>query len=138
MKTVILCLSLTGILLTACKKKPDAAPQTGGGEVSGVPGSPGAAGQAKMAFVPPVAGPADSPAAVAQSELDKKLASGNPQIQLQVLDDLLQAWNMSQSSPPKDLEDFVKAKMLVRLPQPPPGKRFAIDQKLGRVVLVSR
>jgi hypothetical protein len=85
-----------------------------------------------------VAGPANSPAAVAQSELEKKLASGNPQLQLQVLDDLLQAWNMSQGAPPKDLEDFVKAKMLLRLPQPPPGKRFAIDQKLGRVVLVSQ
>ncbi len=138
MKRAILCLSLSGLIFSSCRKKNEAAPSMGGGEAAGAPGAALAAGQPKSAFVPPVAGPANSPAAVAQSELEKKLASGNPQLQLQVLDDLLQAWNMSQSAPPKDLEDFVKAKMLIRLPQPPPGKRFAIDQKLGRVVLVSQ
>lgn len=70
--------------------------------------------------------------------MDKKLASGNPQLQLQVLDELLQAWVMSQNSVPKDLEELVRAKMLSKLPTPPPGKRFAIDQKAAQVVLVNR
>jgi hypothetical protein len=135
MNRAILCLSLAGLILASCKKNNEVALPTGGEDAAG---AQGAAGQPKSAFVPPVAGPANSPAAMAQSELEKKLASGNPQLQLQVLDDLLQAWNMSQSTPPKELEDFVKAKMLIRLPQPPPGKRFAIDQKLGRVVLISQ
>lgn len=135
MNRVVLCLSISGLLLSSCKKNSETLASPQSGEASG---APGAGGQPRAAFVPPVAGPANSPAAVAQSELEKKLASGNPQLQLQVLDDLLQAWNMSQGAPPKDLEDFVKAKMLLRLPQPPPGKRFAIDQKLGRVVLVSQ
>ncbi|NBV21157.1 MAG: hypothetical protein EBS05_04440 [Proteobacteria bacterium] len=79
--------------------------------------------------------PANSPAAIAQSELDKKLASGNPQLQLQVLDDLVQAWVMSKGSLPKDLEELVQAKMLNSVPAAPPGKRFVIDPKKGHVVL---
>jgi Fic family protein len=70
--------------------------------------------------------------------MDQKLASGNVQLQLQVLDELLQAWVMSQSTVPKDLEELVRAKMLAKLPTPPPGKKFAVDQKTARAVLVNQ
>lgn len=90
------------------------------------------------AFVPPLAVPPDSPAAKAQTELDRKLASGNPQLQLQVLDELLQAWAMSNPDLPKDLEEFVRAGMLTKIPPPPSGKRFLIDRKAGRVVLANQ
>ena len=67
--------------------------------------------------------------------MDKKLASGNPQLQLQVLDDIVQAWVMSKGTLPKDLEELVKAKVLNSVPPAPPGKRFVIDAKKGHVVL---
>lgn len=70
--------------------------------------------------------------------MDQKLASGNVQLQLQVLDELVQAWVMSQNSIPKDLQALVGAKMLTKVPTPPPGKRFAVDQKTGRVVLLNQ
>lgn len=82
--------------------------------------------------------PADAPVAKAQTELDRKLASGNPQIQVQVLDELLQAWAMSNPELPKDLEEFVRAGMLTKIPPPPPGKRFLIDRKKARVVLANQ
>ncbi len=67
--------------------------------------------------------------------MDQKLASGNPQLQLQVLDDLVQAWVMSKGSLPKDLDELVKAKMLNSVPAAPPGRRFVIDARKGHVVL---
>ncbi len=70
--------------------------------------------------------------------MDQKLASGNVQLQLQVLDELVQAWVMSQNSIPKNLEALVQAKMLTKLPAPPAGKRFAVDQRTGRAVLVNQ
>lgn len=88
--------------------------------------------------MPAVAAPPNSPAAIAQSELDRKLASGDVRLQLQVLDELLQAWNMSQPNPPKSLEDFVQAGMLRKLPTPPAGKRFLIDPKTAHVVLANQ
>jgi hypothetical protein len=92
----------------------------------------------KGAFVPALPVPADAPAAKAQTELDRKLASGNPQVQVQVLDEILQAWAMSNPELPKDLEEFVRAGMLTKIPSPPPGKRFLIDRKTARVVLANQ
>ena len=70
--------------------------------------------------------------------MDQKLASGNVQQQVQVLDELVQAWVMTKNSIPKDLEELVKAKMLSKVPIAPPGKRFAVDQKTGRAVVVNQ
>lgn len=39
---------------------------------------------------------------------------------------------------PKDLNVLVSAKMVPRLPPLPPGKRFAIDEKNLRVILVNQ
>ena len=70
--------------------------------------------------------------------MDQKLASGNAQLQLQVLNELLQAWSMSKNSAPKDLNEFVTAGMLTKLPVPPPGKKFALNQQGTAVVLVNQ
>ena len=131
MKLVIACCLLVALLSAGCRKKSGSADSNQSGDLP-------ATATPKGEFTPAAAVPADSPAGKAQSELDRKLASGNPQLQLQVLDELLQAWNMSKPAPPKDVEDFVRAGMLSKIPPAPAGKRFAIDQKSGHVVLVNQ
>lgn len=136
MKQAILCFAVMAVVIAGCRKKssgPDASPS----DPTPATGSSGSPAQ-KGTFTPAPAVPADSPAAKAHREMDQKLASGNPQLQLQVLDELVQAWVMSKGSPPKDLGELVKAKMLNSVPPAPPGKRFAVDQKQGRVVLANQ
>ena len=132
MKLAIACCLLAAFLSVGCRKKITPADSNPQATPSAAPAAP------KGEFTPPPAVPADSPSAKAHSEMDQKLTSGNVQFQLQVLDDLLQAWVMSQNSIPKNLEVLVQAKMLIKLPTPPPGKRFAVDQKTGRAVLVNQ
>ena len=136
MKHLILWSLLAAALAVGCRKRSTGpAPDAGAGAPS-QPSSGGATTPAPAGtFTPAPAVPADSPAAKAQKELDQKLASGNVQLQLQVLDDLVQSWVMSKGSLPKELEELVQAKMLTSLPTPPPGKRFVIDPKRGHVVL---
>ena len=134
MKQALLCLCAVVLLVAGCRKKANPSSEA-------VPVTPGAASDPASApapkgtFTPAPALPANSPAAKAHSEMDKKLASGNPQLQLQVLDDIVQAWVMSKGTLPKDLEELVKAKVLNSVPPAPPGKRFVIDAKKGHVVL---
>lgn len=137
MKLIIICCLLAALVSVSCRRKtPPADPGTPAA-TSQPDGSPAPAAP-KGEFTPAPAVPADSPAAKAHSEMDQKLASGNVQLQLQVLDELVQAWVMSQNSIPKDLQALVGAKMLTKVPTPPPGKRFAVDQKTGRVVLLNQ
>lgn len=138
MKRTLICCLLTVLVASGCRKKSSPSSEGSSGSPA-VPGGDSSKTQTPAgAFVPPLAVPPDSPAAKAQTELDRKLASGNPQMQVQVLDELLQAWAMSNPELPKDLEDFVRTGMLTKLPTPPPGKRFLIDRKTGRVVLANQ
>lgn len=137
MKYALLCCLLAVIASSGCRKRTSAPAGGAPANAEGNSSAPPNAQTPKGAFVPALAVPPDSPAAKAQTELDRRLASGNPQLQVQVLDELLQAWTMSKNDLPKDLEEFVKAGMLTRLPTPPPGKRFVIDRKSGHVVLTN-
>lgn len=132
MKLAITCCLLAILISVGCRKKTTPTDSKTAATPSDVPAAP------KGEFTPAPAVPADSPSAKAHSEMDQKLASGNVQLQLQVLDELVQAWVMSQNSIPKNLEVLVQAKMLAKLPTPPPGKRFAVDQKTGRAVVVNQ
>ena len=132
MKLAITCCLLSVILAVGCRKKTTPADSNTAATPTAAPAAP------KGEFTPAPAVPADSPSAKAHTEMDQKLASGNVQLQLQVLDELVQAWVMSQNSIPKNLDALVQAKMLAKLPTPPPGKRFAVDQKTGRAVLVNQ
>ena len=136
-KSLYFALAASTLAFGGCRKR--------GGTAASSPGttdpnasSSSAPAAPKGEFTPAPAVPADSPAAKAHSEMDQKLASGNVQLQLQVLDELVQAWVMSQNAIPKNLEALVQAKMLATLPSPPAGKRVAVDQKTGRAVLVNQ
>lgn len=137
MKRALTCCLLTALLAVGCRKKP-AATDSSATATGSDPSAASAPAAPKGEFTPAPAVPADSPAAKAHRELDQKLASGNVQQQVQVLDELLQAWVMAKGVIPKDLEELVKAKMLSKVPTAPPGKRFAVDQKTGRAVVVSQ
>ena len=136
-KSLYFALAASTLAFGGCRKR--------GGTAASSPGttdpkasSSSAPAAPKGEFTPAPAVPADSPAAKAHREMDEKLASGNVQLQLQVLNELVQAWVMSQNSTPKSLQVLVEAKMLTKLPNPPPGKRFAVDQKTTQVVLVNQ
>ena len=82
--------------------------------------------------------PPGSAAATALNEMDQKLASGDVQVQLQVLNQLLQAWVMSKNSFPDSVEEFAKAGTVAKIPAPPAGKRFAIDRNAVKGTLTDQ
>ncbi len=136
-KSLCFALAASTLAFGGCRKR--------GGTAASSPATPDAQDSSSSApaapkgnFTATPAVPANSPSAKAHSEMDQKLASGNVQLQLQVLDDVLQAWVMSQNTIPKDLGELVRAKMLSKLPVAPPGKRFAVDQKTGRAIMVNQ
>ncbi len=133
MHRAILCLFAVALTLSAACRKPANRETSSSGASPSVP-----ADAPKQEFLPTPALPPGSPAAQAQNEMDRKLASGNVQLQVQVLDDILQAWVMSKGTPPASLDEFVKAKMLVKLPAAPAGKKFAIDPKTQRVTVMNQ
>jgi len=138
MKSVLFVCILATLVSAGCRKRASTTAANAPVTPENAPAGATATQTPKGAFVPALPVPADAPAAKAQTELDRKLASGNPQVQVQVLDEILQAWAMSNPELPKDLEDFVRAGMLTKIPPPPPGKRFLIDRKSARVVLANQ
>lgn len=123
-------MTLLGVCLTACDKpvkteapKVAPPPQTATGE-------PAAPAPAPAAAV--------SPQAAALTAIQRDLASAEPEVYLPRLTELLNAWVMTKNDFPKDVDDFVKTKMISKLPTPPPGKKLAIDRQGMRVVLADQ
>ena len=123
-------MTLLGVCLTACDKpvkteapKVAPPPQTATGE----PDAPAPA---------PAAGA--SPQAIAANAIQRDLASADPDVYLARLTELLNAWVMSKNDFPQSVDDFVKSKMIPKLPTPPPGKKLAIDRTKMRVVLADQ
>jgi len=57
---------------------------------------------------------------------------------LEALNKSLTAYIMGQLKEPTTLEELVKAGYIKRLPQPPPGKKFALNGNRTAVVLVNK
>lgn len=129
----IVLLAVLGLSLTGCGDKPKPA------EPLRVAPPPRAA---TPEATPTGTEPAPPPAAVSQaaaiSAIQNDVASSDPEVYLKRLTELLNAWVMSRNSFPANLDEFVKAKMIPKLPVPPPGKKLAIDQKGMRVVLADQ
>ncbi len=134
MKRSIASIVLLGLALVGCKK------QTPPAEAPVVPPPPPQAVNAATTSdgTAPAPMPAVSPRAAALSAIERDMMSPNPEVYLKTLTDLLNGWVMSKNSVPTNVEEFVKAKMISRLPVPPSGKRLAIDRKAMRVVLVDQ
>lgn len=80
------------------------------------------------------------PAPVFPPEAIQQVANAekSPQASLALLNETLQNWVLRQNRFPTNLQEFVAAGMLPRLPIAPPGKRFVMDTQQKRVVLADQ
>ena len=132
MKLFLQLVTMTGLLAsTACRKEeypiapvppptkaPAAQSATSGADVVAAP------------YTPDVAGTALGP-------YQADLASTSPEAQLRGLNGVLSFWLATGRPFPQDLEQFVAAKLLPRLPTPPAGRSFALDP-VGRRIVFGR
>ena len=65
-------------------------------------------------------------------------AEKSPEASLELLNETLKDWLLRHPNFPKDLQEFVTARMLPRMPAAPPGKRFVMDVQQRRVVLADQ
>lgn len=82
--------------------------------------------------------PEGTPAAAAVKAMNEDLMSSDPQANLRILNQLVAGFTMSNNRLPVGLEELVKAKQISRVPPAPPGKKFVIDAKSNRVILVDQ
>lgn len=68
----------------------------------------------------------------------RKLISDDPEENLEVLNDALQAWIAAKGDLPEKIGDLVMEELLPMLPMAPQGKIFAIDRDAKTVVLVAK
>jgi hypothetical protein len=83
---------------------------------------------------PPAAPSAEAPAGPSTSapDADKQV------IEVKDLTAALHDWLIVHSNYPKDLNELVKENFIPKLPPAPPGKRFALDRRDHRVILVDK
>ena len=120
---------LTTVLLSACSQAPTPAPV----KITLAPppptsAAPGVASAPAPAFTPDVSGTAVAP-------YQRDLASKSPDEQVRGLNGVLSFWLDTGRPFPQDLNEFVAAKLMPRLPTPPPGKQFVLDAARRQVVL---
>ena len=68
---------------------------------------------------------------------NRKLISDDPQENLEVLNQALDAWLATHEELPEKIADLVMGDHLPMLPMAPVGQRFEIDQITKRIVLVA-
>ncbi len=77
----------------------------------------------------------NTPQAEAVSALNRDLSSGNPQLVLKRLNELVDAQEMSGKTAPKSVDDLVKAGLLTQPPIAPGGRRYVVNPKTRRFEL---
>ena len=93
--------------------------------------------------VPPKVEPTSPKTEPAKPELtpeeikNRKLISDDPQENLEVLNQALDAWLATHEELPEKIADLVMGDHLPMLPMAPVGQRFEIDQITKRIVLVA-
>ena len=93
--------------------------------------------------VPPKVEPSPPKTEPAKPELtteeikNRKLISDDPQENLEVLNQALDAWLATHEELPEKIADLVMGDHLPMLPMAPVGQRFEIDQITKRIVLVA-
>lgn len=65
-------------------------------------------------------------------------AEKSPEATLALMNDAMKDWLLRHPDYPRTVQEFVTARVLPKLPTPPPGKEFAIDRTRGVVVLVDK
>jgi len=86
--------------------------------------------------VPPKVEPA-KPELTPEEIKNRKLISDDPEDNLEVLNQALDAWLATHEELPEKIADLVMGDHLPMLPMAPMGQRFEIDRIIKRVVLVA-
>ena len=73
----------------------------------------------------------------APAPLPPSTAAG-PAVTLGDINRALNAWMQEHSHYPKDLQELADAKLIARLPPPPPGKKYVINQQTVKVELAEQ
>ena len=68
----------------------------------------------------------------------RKLISSDPEENLEVLNEALEAWIAQKGGLPEKLSDMVNGELLPMLPMAPQGKAFIIDRDAKRIVLAAK
>jgi hypothetical protein len=87
--------------------------------------------------VPPKTEPA-KPELTPEEIKNRKLISDDPEENLEVLNQALDAWLATHENLPEKIADLVMGDLLPMLPMAPVGQRFEIDRVTNRVVLVAK
>lgn len=131
MKLALTCCLLAVLVSVGCRKKRPAATEVSVSEAApatGVAGESAAAGRsAGGAQVSQAVPTLKGVAANSDHPMARALAGNDPQAHLRVLNELLMVWDQSQGKPLTSPDDFVKAGILSRLPNAPPGMRFSFN-----------
>jgi hypothetical protein len=133
----LLCLAFSAFLLACGKKESPArpAPQSGGGvSVEALAGSAAPAPPPQ----PGASAPNETPGADAAGDGPVANMTPEQEASLAEITQAIQTWMQVNSDYPKDFKQLVDAKLIKKLPTPPPGKRLAIDRKTIRVIYVDK
>ena len=120
---IVVGLVVSGVVLLAagCTKKPavvDTAPVSTGGQ--------------------PPTNPAEAATATAQSVVAPGSVGGNPTADLDALTQALRKYSIEHRSVPRTFAEMIAAGYVKNLPAAPPGKKFEIDPKTSRVILINQ
>jgi len=89
--------------------------------------------------VTPETQPKEGDGALSPAEIiARKLISTDPEENLEVLNEALEAWITQKGGLPEKLSDMVNGELLPMLPMAPEGKAFIIDRAAKRIVLAAK
>jgi hypothetical protein len=64
--------------------------------------------------------------------------AAEPAVTLEDINQALNSWMQVHSHYPKDLQELADVKLIARLPAPPPGKKYVINQQAAKVELADQ
>jgi hypothetical protein len=123
-------LSITGLafgLFSGCHREPSPAPSA----------APTAARSVSVDVASESAPPPPAPAgAAAPVEATTDEPTGS--VSLEQLNKAMKDYIVISPTPPDDLAELYRAKLIPRIPVPPPGKVYVVDKKKAQVTLVNK
>lgn len=136
MKSILLPVVIAALFMASgCRRRstptaPTPAPAPQAGEQNSPTATKGASGAALASPAVP-----NSPQAEAMNTLNRDLQSGNPQVVIARLNELLAVWEMSGKPLPGSVDDFVRGGLITQAPVPPGGGRYVINPKTRTFVV---
>jgi PBP1b-binding outer membrane lipoprotein LpoB len=84
------------------------------------------------------AAPPPPPAATAAAPVETSENEPTGQISLEQLNKAMKEYIVISPTPPDDLAELYRAKLIPKIPIPPPGKVYVVDKKKAQVALVNQ